>query len=147
MNNHYEDIRNLIDRDPIWFDENAVPRYCRFSPREVACIYADEIVLALIRCQNCQREFHVAFSSSKAKRVRSFIMETDCVEKMTLELLDRYRLANAVKLRTLHYGDPPNVSCCPAGPSMNSEMIRVVQFWKSFRLEWKRVHALEVSFE
>ena len=54
----------------------------------------------------------------------------------------------------LHYGDPPNSQCCAAGPTMNSEPHRVVEFWKrrSFNetwkpheLLWERDHSLETD--
>lgn len=35
-----------------------------------------------------------------------------------------------VKDGTIHYGDPPNVGCCPAGPTMNCWDLRVLEFWE-----------------
>ncbi len=30
---------------------------------------------------------------------------------------------------SIDYGDPPNIRCCDAGPSMNSVPIRVLEYW------------------
>jgi hypothetical protein len=32
MNNCYDDTRAMTDKMPLWWDENAVPRYCEFHP-------------------------------------------------------------------------------------------------------------------
>lgn len=113
MNNHYYDILSRIDQEPLWWDENAVPRFDEFTPHSVANIYADQVVLALITCQGCGQEYRVAFSSSAIDR----------------HLRGQANLADQVGNKTLHYGDPPNASCCSAGPTMNSEPRRVLEFW------------------
>lgn len=113
MNTNYIDIRERIPSSPLWWDEHAVPRYVEFHPRHCANIYADEAALVLITCQNCGREFAVAF---------------------TIGRLDLYNnvapLEEQIVGRTIHYGDPPNIDCCPSGPTMNSEPRRVLQFWR-----------------
>lgn len=114
MNADYSDIRNLIAVEPSWWDEHAVPRYCEFTPRDVANIYADTVCLVRITCQGCGREFKVAFSESQMDKVLH---------------PNRPSLEEAVKTRTLHYGDPPNVNCC-AGNTMNSEPREVLEFWQ-----------------
>lgn len=47
----------------------------------------------------------------------------------------------------LHYGDPPNIHCCAAGPTMNSIPIRVLEYWSRENplLDWQRDPALEVE--
>lgn len=130
MNHHYKDIRDAIPTPPLWWDENAVPRYCAFGPEEGANIYAEEIVLLKIRCQSCGRSFSVCMSSGTMDRARK-----------------RATLAEQVADKTIHYGDPPNVDCCPAGPTMNSEPDRVLQFWRRERFESVRDPSLEVSVE
>lgn len=130
MNHHYSDIRDRIPEEPKWFDENAVPRYCEFEPNKVAGIYAAEVVLAVIACQTCQRRFNVAFSMSR------------------FNFYGGESLADRVGRRQLHYGDPPNVQCCASGPTMTSDMLRVLQFWnKKDNLEWRRVAELEIAFD
>ena len=37
-------------------------------------------------------------------------------------------IADAIRSRTLHFGDPPNVRCC-GNASMNSEPRRVIEYW------------------
>lgn len=112
MKHHYRDIRDRAG-DPVWHDEYGVPRYCDFTPREIADIYGDEVCLLLIRCQNCGREFRVALSWGVHDRVSGISP-----------------LAERVSEGTVHYGDPPNVECCPAGPTMNSIPVRVLEFWR-----------------
>jgi len=106
---HYEDILSRIDAPPVWFDERAVPRYCEFGPDKVANIYASEVALVEILCQGCAHVFHVAFSELNARGVR---------------------IAEAIRNNALHFGDPPNVRCCSAGATMNSEPQRVLQCWR-----------------
>lgn len=123
MNHHYRDIRSRIDEPPRWWDEHAVPRYCEPAPSEVANIYAREVAFVGIECQNCRERFTVAFSYSPWP--------------------DREPLSE--RIDTLHYGDPPNVGCCAAGPTMNSEPIRVLEFWRLVDFKWERVPELEVD--
>lgn len=132
MHNDYSDIRDRIQEQPKWFDECAVPRYCDFAPRETANIYAEQRVLAEVDCQNCGRMFRVAFSWGVLDGCRG-------VPSLEQDIRDR----------ALHYGDPPNIQCCPAGPTMNSVMRRVVEFWRQAPNVWdfERVTELEVEFE
>lgn len=113
MNHHYEDILNLTKAKPRWFDEHAVPRFCDFGPRLTANIYADEAVLLVVECQNCGQPFRVALSWGFA----------DKAIRKTPSLTERARDSG------LEYGDPPNIRCCPAGPTMNSVPRRVLEFW------------------
>ena len=118
MHTIYADTLDRIDEPPKWFNEHAVPRYCDFAPREVAYIYALEAVLVLIRCQNCQTEFRVAFSEMNTQdRLWK-------AEKKKVKLI-----ADLIKDRELSYADPPNINCCDAGPSMTSVTVRVLEYW------------------
>lgn len=107
MHHDYSDLRALTPLPPLWFDEYAVPRFVPFQPNFLANIYAKDAVLAEIRCQACDHAFHVAFSHGANTREP---------------------LAEAIVANTLHYGDPPNIGCCPAGPTMNSVPQRVLEF-------------------
>lgn len=130
MHYHYEDIRNRIAEPPLWWDEHAVPRYEPFHPNRVANIYARQVALALIACQGCGHEFQVAFSQ-------------DALEQFKVGRT----LAEMVGARAVHYGDPPNIRCCPAGPTMNSEPCRILEFWRLDRhdFEWVRAPEFEVD--
>jgi len=137
MNEYYKDIISKIEEKPQWFDEHAVPRYCRFSPDYLANIYAEECALVLIQCQNCSHRFKVAFSYSTMDKVRhKLIFGKD--KKMPT-------LADLIKGKTLCYGDPPNIECCPAGTSMTSDSIKVLQYWSRKRIDWVRDKSLEVD--
>lgn len=122
MNHCYSDILSRIKDPPLWFDENAIPRWCKFEPRELANIYAREAVLGVVRCQACHREFHVAMSCTR---------------------YEEHQLSSLAADRQLHYGDPPNVECCDVGLSMNSEFLRVLEFWSKHKFNWTRVPELE----
>jgi hypothetical protein len=104
----YYDIISRIGDPPIWFDEHGVPRYCEFAPQRSASIYVNEVALAEIACQGCGRVFHVAFSGVN-------------VQSGTI--------AEAIEAKSLHYGDPPNIECCAAGPTENSIPRRVLEYW------------------
>lgn len=84
-----------------------MPRYDDFQPEGSTGVYASEAVLAEIACQACETTFLV-------------LIETAASD---------LRLANQIREETLHYGDPPNAGCCGRGGSMQSEMIRVVEYW------------------
>jgi hypothetical protein len=114
MHASYEDITSRIPTEPLWFDEYAVPRYCDFSPARSASIHIGEIALAEITCQECRKKFHVALS----------------------DINFRGGIAEAIRNRTLDYGDPPrhdgspnDPRACTAGASMNSEPRRVIEYW------------------
>jgi hypothetical protein len=132
MNAYYGDILERIAEKPKWWDENAVPRFCDFSPDQVANIYADEVALVEIRCQCCETPFLVAFSYRDIEAHEMFG--------------GRRSLAERIKDRSLHYGDPPRTGCCLGGDTMNSEPHRVLQYWKKagFR-EWEHAIDLEVD--
>lgn len=138
MNHHYRDITDAIGRQPLWFDEHAVPRYSEFTPDSTANIYADEAVLLLILCQGCGTEFKVCMSDS-APRIH-WAKSTPGGEVVTYPPM-------VERVQDLHYGDPPNMGCCGAGPTMNSVPRRVLEFWKRDRMNWERVPELEVEIE
>ena len=132
MNHDYNDIRDLIPKKPKWFDECAVPRYCGFSPHEMSDIYADEAAFVLITCQGCGHKFKVGFSSSFISRA------------------DEYGgrpLSAAITEKSLHYGDPPNIGCCAAGVTMNSEPRNVIEYWRRIGSDWKRDRSLEIDIQ
>lgn len=128
MNNDYSDIRSRIPEPPVWWDETGVPRYCAFSPNETADIYARECVLMEIRCQNCERAFQVAMSHSRSSEL----------------LHGATSLARLIETNEIHYGDPPNIDCCPSGPTMNSVPVRVLEYWAlDAQHSWVRDPAFE----
>ena len=109
MHQYYKDILDRIDEAPTWFDDDGVPRFGDFSPGKLGTIYASEAALAEVSCQACGRMFKVALTEAFACK--------------------RLGLSDEIRLRRVHYGDPPNVNCCGAGPSMNSEMQRILEYW------------------
>ncbi len=128
----YHDIISRIPDPPLWWDENGVPRYVAFAPREAANIYANEVALVAIACQSCGTEFKVAFSWG-ALEWRAGVPSKR--EPHTVDSISR-----------IHYGDPPN-ACCHAGATMNCEDLRVLEFWRESKNHWdfERVPELEVT--
>ncbi len=115
--------------EPKWWEETGHPRYCDFAPDKIYDIYADQVVLLLIACQVCGERSKGAVSWAALSG-------------------QRWRLSELIKLKSLRigYGDPPNVGCCPAGATMGSETIRVIEFWeKNEDFEWVRLPELEVD--
>ena len=115
MNQAYADITERISEPPRWWDECAVPRYCAFTPRAVANIYAVEVALVEIACQNCGTRFLVAWSRG------DFVIDGAVQETKPFDP------------QTFHYGDPPNAGCCAAGPTMNCNDLRVLECWRRDR--------------
>lgn len=123
MTHDYSDITDRIAEDPEWYDENAVPRYGSFKPDAIANFYANECVLMEISCQNCGELFKVAMSLRRADTT----------------------IADEIKVRTLHYGDPPNNGCCAGGASMNCNDLRILEYWRRINFEWVRDKDLEIE--
>lgn len=129
MLRNYHDIRSRI-RDPIlWRDDNGVPRYCEFRPQECG-VYDVVVALVEVGCQACMEPFRVAVTFDQPSRQR---------------LGDRYTLPTAGNIGSFRYGDPPShgIEGC-AGNTMNSESIRVLEFWQRDQLEWVRRPEFEV---
>lgn len=135
MKSSYKDILSRIHESPIWWDENGVPRYTEFHPRFSCNSYADEVALILIECQGCGVNFKVSVSSDKFSGV---LLESKSLSDQTPRL---------------YYGDPPNLPCCPAGPTMTSVTRKIIEFWvqskniNDHRLEWIRKPEFEVECE
>lgn len=138
----YTDILSRIAEEPQWFDRHGVPRYEPFAPQFISNIYARQAILLLIACQSCGREFLVEMSTTDDGLlgvIEDYIFGQDA----NLDLVSDERDASPV-----HYGDPPNVGCCPAGPTMNCIDIEIAEAWElNFFGErrWVRRHDLEVS--
>jgi len=130
MNNAYEDIIEAVGgRDPDWYDENGTPRFGPHHPKHCPDIYAVEIALLEIACQACDRRFNVQMSAGAYSECKS--------------------LQPLIENGSIHYGDPPNVGCCAAGPTMNCVDLRVIEFWAHTRPHvvrgWERITRLEVD--
>jgi hypothetical protein len=127
----FEDILcRIYPEKPSWYDSNGTPRYGGFNPDACPNIYASEVALVEIACQNCKKRFLVEVHS------------------------DQYANAvfwGSVKGRitrgSIGYGDPPrHGDKCLAGDTMTSDALRVVEFWeKNARDEWARNSELEIA--
>lgn len=135
MHISYEDILALHPEPPLWWDENAVPRYCEFEPSKVVNIFANEVALIQVLCRHCAKPFTVAITS----------------ERMPKVLVPEYEtIREDIIFRQLHYGHPPNVGCCPEGPTLTSIPMKVFQYWhRDVHREniWKRDYSLELNIK
>ena len=120
MNHSYRDITSRIAEEPKWYDENGTPRYEPFAPALCPSIYAEQVILLRIACQDCGRQFDVELSGS-------VLCPLDDPQK-------------------LHYGDPPAHGC--VGDTMNCVDLAVLQVWDRRHLsEWKRRRKLEGTID
>jgi hypothetical protein len=126
----YSDILDLAPTRPLWWDEQAVPRFCQFAPDKVSNFYAREAALLLVRCQfgpaHC---FVVAVSVPQQEGTT---------------------LADEIRAGTIHYGDPPRIAECGDGDA-NSIAIRVLQYWRYIceprPARWVRDRSLEIVLD
>ena len=105
--------------------------------------------------QNCGTHFLVAFSSdinmAMVQAVQSDEyknLETKEEKEDWFHALSRTPLADAIQSKGIHYGDPPNVHCCPAGPTMNCDDLRVCEYWRRDQaFDWQRHKQLEIALD
>ena len=123
MKLHYTDILTKIDEKPLWWDSRGVPRYCEFHPDVCPNLYADEVVLIRIACQNCRTQFDV-----------------QCEWDVSMQEIPRF----SEQPTQIFYGDPPHNRCCVVGPSMLSISLSTIQFWvRNKKRSWVRKTDLE----
>lgn len=137
MTPDYADITSRIAEKPTWYDDHGVPRYGKFHPRSAPSIYANEVALVEIGCQNCDQTWLVSFTRSSMDDVRAQLMGR---EPMTI--------AEAIRQGKLHYGDPPNhVETDHAGSTMNCLDWRVIEYWHQPPgvFDWVRDQSLEIK--
>jgi len=75
MHTAYNDILELTDREPVWWTEDGVPRFCEFHPDDASNIYATEVVLLEIACQECGRRFLAELVFSRSQSVMSGMLD------------------------------------------------------------------------
>jgi hypothetical protein len=163
MRQHYDDILSRISEPPRWFDEGAVPRYCEFHPKKLANIYSVECALVEVSCQFCKKKFLVAVERNMELRLLRSRHEMSKGEiGLSEEQCRQTTLADLIRNGELHYGDPPNVRCCGAGPTATSIVRRIVEYWARYEMiqfaqnfkevahgkrQWERDRTLEVEFD
>lgn len=120
----YDDIRRRIPEPPKWFDTHGVPRYDDFHPSLSPNVYAKEVMLYEIACQNCNARFLVEENWSMIEHTK------------------RSSLSERVAGKRIHYGDPPCWECA-VGATLNCEDIQTIQFWVRKGMDWERKPELE----
>lgn len=133
----YEDITNKLGK-PKWWDEEGVPRYCDFSPDEVADIYADKAALIIIQCQGCGQHLPVAWSFHKLRiicYVPGHPTGPECFAQLTYPTKDNPG--------SIGFGDAPahnnlGDEYCHLGCVMTTDVRRIKEFWSRDELDWVR---------
>lgn len=141
MKAYYQDIKSRIQENPKWYDTNGVPRYDTFKPELSPNIYAEEVVLLEISCQDCRSRFLVEMNWSIMEIVLNRHSES-------LSTIMGQWLKNENKkdcFVPIHYGDPPGHGC--VGDTMNCYDLRIVEFWKKDNFTWKRIPEYEIELE
>lgn len=136
MKADYADIKALTHKEPVWYDQDGVPRYAKFRPEMCPDIYASEVVLMKIQCQPCGKPFLVEMHWNSHR--------------------DRPAISAEIKkgnIGYLEYGDPPRHGIsdegniyCHAGDTMLCEEMEIVEFWQMKR-KWKRLRKYEVNLD
>jgi hypothetical protein len=141
MHSYYEDIRSRIKEEPTWYDCNGVPRYGEFKPHDSPNIYANEVLLVQISCQDCRAKFLVEFNWDYTQGLFTGRHHESFTTVVNLWLKDAEK---AKHYPPLHYGDPPAHGC--VGDTMNCYDLKIVQFWrKGEKFDFVRVPELEVE--
>jgi hypothetical protein len=139
VHNDYHDITSRIKEEPKWYDQNGAPRYDAFNPMDVPNIYATEVVLVKIKCQDCGKEFMVGMGfceMDKLYNLRASSYEED-IRQYLKDDEQHYWFP-------VHYGDPPSHGC--VGDTMNCIDIKIVEFWKKEKyIDWVRKPEYEVA--
>lgn len=110
MNIDYSDILTRLG-EPLWYDENAVPRYVEFHPDHCG-VYAEDVALMVIHCQNCRKPMTVA--CAKRRRKDGYYP-------------DKSQLDPWGQSGEFFYRDPPRHGC--TGDTMLCTPVEIVQFW------------------
>lgn len=130
MKPSYEDIHRVAATagvQPLWFDQDGVPRFDEFDP-DMLGVYDDFSILAAIQCQNCALSFWVGCGYMKyplGPLVTNRILTIE-------QVVERF-----------HYGDPPRHGC--VGDTMSSITLELLEVWEKSRSTygWMRRHDLE----
>lgn len=137
MKASYQDIRNRIEKEPMWYDENGTPRYKKFHPDLSPNIYAREVILLKIACQHCHRRFLVEMNFGTFDLIKG---DSSFTEKLDLFIKSKKRKI----IPPVHYGDPPIHGCI--GDTENCYDLRIVEFWIN-KFEYKRIKKYEIELE
>ena len=144
MNNDFQDIRERIKENPTWWDCNGTPRYGKFHPSMSPNIYAEEIILLEIGCQNCSEKFLVEMNWSMMDKI-SHSRESFSNRLIQLAKWKSENPKAFEEYMPFHYGDPPFHDDM-AGNTMNCEDLEIKEFWarnKQTKHEWKRIKKYE----
>ncbi len=133
MKTSFEDIKNLTNKEPVWYDKHGCPRFCEFSPKLVPNVYATCALLMKISCQRCGKIFKVSLNYGAGAT--------------PFESLKRYKDKRSKgRLFPVQYCDPPNHDC-PTGNVMSSNSKEILEFWMKENGNWVRHSEVELIVE
>lgn len=140
MDRLYEDLRSRLG-EPLWHDEQGVPRYDSFHPN-LCGVYDTHVALLEIACQGCEKRFLVSSSWNHHCDLERFARTrgTD-VTVLGPQMPDATNGGGS-----FGYGDAPwhgDPQC--AGTTMATEVVRVVEFWTR-DFEWQRRQSYEFCY-
>ena len=141
----YKDIIDKLGQ-PKWWDEAGVPRYCDFSPNEVADIYADKAALIIVRCQGCGKHLPVAWSFRELSiicYVPGHPSGKDCFASFTPPTRE--------DSGSIGYSDAPSHidnqgKYCHLGCVMTTDIRQIKEFWSRDKIDWKRHKDFEFTY-
>lgn len=116
---NYTDIISKLGT-PVWFTQDGYPRYCEYHPSECG-IYHKFSALILVKCQSCGRDFKIGTISDYYK---IYLL------KRAGQISDDMSELKKVRYALEYCGDPPNIECCSAGPTMTVEHVSFLEIWK-----------------
>ena len=153
MHYDYADILALTTKRPLWFDKHGCPRFVPHHPKHSPDIYAAEVVLLRIACQNCHREIDVQMTWSTGDTMHMYMISNGERQAEVQKISQQGWLRTQIENKSIHYGDPPAHNCpdtgdyCHAGCTMNCYDLKVLEYWSKKQWEWKREPELEVELE
>jgi hypothetical protein len=149
VNPSYSDITSRLG-PPLWYDQNACPRYEPFDPKYVT-VYGGEVVLLRIACQACHKHSLVAVHAADLSDLITLKEQFGGVEHLELITIEELKQLCRLTPDKLSFGDAPNdvyaheIPHC-SGTTMGSVTVGVEQWWVRDKFDWRRDQELEQQY-
>lgn len=147
VKNNYSDITDKLG-EPLWWDQNGVPRYDKFESHFQCGISIQAVALLKIYCQYCEKKFTVTstfddnfvykfYLQKRIERIETLAKEhrnilfhelIENIRPHTNDILQPVR-PTFYNIGSFSYGDPPSHGCI--GDTMGSIEQYVLQYWES----------------
>lgn len=73
MKPNYNDISEVTDTDPLWYDSHGVPRFCEFDIKYRSNIYTNAVALCVVSCARCGKHFTIEINSNNLFSTGDFV--------------------------------------------------------------------------